>query len=89
MLTLKWLPGPRLATRRHYTGAGRRDGRVPLKGRTVSGLHVENNLRIVERFVNARKANKWESLGWERPCASSGDVPLASGDAPPSQLALF
>jgi hypothetical protein len=36
---------------------------VPLKGRTVSGLHVENNLRIVERFENARKANKWKSLG--------------------------
>jgi hypothetical protein len=62
---------------------------IPLKGRTVSGLHVENNLRIVERFENARKANKWESLGWERPCSSSGDVLLASGDAPPSQLALF
>jgi len=59
---------------------------IPLKGRTVSGLHVENNLRIVERFENARKSNKWESLGWERP---SGDVPFASGDAPPSQLALF
>jgi hypothetical protein len=59
---------------------------VPLKGRTVSGLHVENNLRIVERFENARKSNKWESWGWERP---SGDVPLASGNAPPSQLALF
>ena len=59
---------------------------VPLKGRTVSGLHVENNLCIIERFENARKSNKWESLGWERP---SGDVPLASGGAPPSQLALF
>ncbi|HZO02613.1 MAG TPA: hypothetical protein VFB93_15570 [Burkholderiales bacterium] len=44
---------------------------VPLKGRTVSGLHVENNLHIVERFDTARKANKWESPGWERPCTSS------------------
>ena len=59
---------------------------IPLKGRTVSGLHVENNLRIIERFENARKFNKWESLGWERP---TGDVPLASGNAPPSQLDLF
>ena len=59
---------------------------IPLKGRTVSGLHVENNLRIVERFENAKKSNNWESLGWERP---SGDVPPASGDAPPPQLALF
>jgi hypothetical protein len=62
---------------------------VPLKGRTVSGLHVENNLRIVERFENARKSNKWESLGWERPGASPGDVPLASSGAPPAQIALF
>jgi hypothetical protein len=62
---------------------------IPLRGRTVSGLHVEANLRVVGRFDNARKANKWESPGWERTCASSGDVPLASGDAPPPQLALF
>jgi len=62
---------------------------IPLNGRTVSGLDVANNLRVVEASANAHKTNKWESLGWERPCASSGDVPLASGDAPPSQLALF
>jgi len=61
---------------------------IPLKGRTVSGLDVENNLRVVEASVNARKTNKWESPGWERPCASSGDVPFA-GDSPPSQQALF
>jgi hypothetical protein len=59
---------------------------IPLRGRQVSGLHVENNLRVVERFENARKSNKWKPLGWECP---SGDVPLASGDPPPSQLALF
>jgi len=62
---------------------------IPLKGRTVSGLDVANNLRVVEASANAHKTNKWESPRWERPCASSGDVPLASGDAPPSQLALF
>jgi hypothetical protein len=61
---------------------------VPLKGRTVSGLHVESNLRIIERSENARKSNKWESPGWERP-TSSGDVPLASGEPPPFQGALF
>jgi hypothetical protein len=27
---------------------------IPLKGRTVSGLHVETNLRIIERSENAR-----------------------------------
>jgi hypothetical protein len=62
---------------------------IPLKGRMVSGLHVENNLRIIERSENARKSNKWESLGWERPGASSGDVPLVSGEAPPLQRVLF
>jgi hypothetical protein len=61
---------------------------VPLKGRTVSGLHVENNLRIIERSENARKSNKWES-GWERPGASSGDEPIASDGAPPLQRVLF
>jgi hypothetical protein len=74
----------RTTGRRHVV-----DHIIPLRGRTVSGLHVENNLRVVERFDNARKANKWESLGWERPRASSGEVPRALGDAPPSQLALF
>lgn len=62
---------------------------VPLKGREVSGLHVENNLRIIERSENARKSNRWESPGWERPGASSGDLPLASGGAPPLQRVLF
>ncbi|HEY2781980.1 MAG TPA: hypothetical protein VGI90_14450 [Steroidobacteraceae bacterium] len=62
---------------------------IPLRGRKVSGLHVESNLRIVERSENARKSNKWESLEWERICASSGDVPLASGEAPPMQGVLF
>jgi hypothetical protein len=54
---------------------------VPLMGRTVSGLHVETNLRTIDRSENARKHNKWES-GWEGPC-------VPSGDAPPPQLALF
>ena len=62
---------------------------VPLKGRTVSGLHVENNLRIIERSENARKSNKWESPGWQRPDASSRDTPPASGKAPSVQGVLF
>ena len=62
---------------------------IPLKGRTVSGLHVESNLRIIERSENARKSNKWESSGWERAGASSGDVPLESSEAPPLQRVLF
>src|SRR5688572_15284544 len=35
---------------------------IPLRDRTVSGLHVETNLCVVERFDNAHKSNKWESL---------------------------
>ncbi|MFA6972412.1 MAG: hypothetical protein WC208_13585 [Gallionella sp.] len=31
---------------------------VPLNGKYVCGLHVENNLRIVERFINRSKGNK-------------------------------
>ena len=59
---------------------------IPLKGRAVSGLHIASNLRIVERLENARKSNKWESSGWERP---SGDMPLISGERPPTQIDLF
>jgi hypothetical protein len=62
---------------------------IPLKGRMVSGLHVENNLRIIERSENARKSNKWESLGWERPGSLSGDVPLTSGEVPSLQRVLL
>jgi hypothetical protein len=62
---------------------------IPLRGRKVSGLHVETNLRVIEQFENARKFNKWESPGFERTSTSPGDVPLASADAPPSQLTLF
>jgi hypothetical protein len=65
------------------------DHKIPLKHRMVSGLHVENNLQILERSQNARKSNKWESPGWERPRVSSGDSPVASGGALPSQGILF
>lgn len=33
---------------------------VPLLGRTVSGLHVENNLQVLERRVNRAKSNSFE-----------------------------
>ena len=39
---------------------------IPLQGRTVSGLHVETNLRVIEHHENARKHNAWESPGWQR-----------------------
>lgn len=31
---------------------------VPLRGRLVCGLHVENNLRVITAQVNKLKANK-------------------------------
>jgi hypothetical protein len=31
---------------------------IPLRGKTVCGLHVENNLRAVPHFLNTRKGNK-------------------------------
>ena len=40
---------------------------IPLQGRTVSGLHVETNLRVITHHENARKHNTWESPGWQRP----------------------
>ena len=48
---------------------------IPLQGRTVSGLHVETNLRVIEHHENARKHNAWESPGWQRP--GDGAAPVA------------
>ncbi len=31
---------------------------IPLRGKTVCGLHVENNLRAIPHFLNTRKGNK-------------------------------
>jgi len=56
---------------------------IPLQGRTVSGLHVETNLRVVEHHENARKHNAWESPGWQR----LGDE--AAPVAVPRQGSLF
>lgn len=33
---------------------------IPLRGKDVCGLHVENNLRVVPHFINTRKGNKLE-----------------------------
>jgi hypothetical protein len=33
---------------------------IPLHGRTVSGLHVLGNLRVIRRLENLTKSNKWD-----------------------------
>jgi hypothetical protein len=57
---------------------------IPLQGRTVSGLHFERNLRVVEHHENAVKHNSWESpAGWERPGDEAAPVVV------PRQGSLF
>lgn len=68
--TPKWLTADdRLRMRRMYEEAARKtretgvvhhvDHVVPLNGRTVSGLHVPNNLRIIPATVNLTKGNRY------------------------------
>ena len=33
---------------------------VPLQGKLVSGLHVENNLQVMTKRENCKKSSKWE-----------------------------
>jgi hypothetical protein len=56
---------------------------IPLQGRTVSGLHVASNLRVVEHHENARKHNAWESPEWHLP--GNEGPPVAT----PMQGSLF
>ena len=30
---------------------------IPLRGKTVSGFHVENNLQVIPKFINIAKSN--------------------------------
>lgn len=38
---------------------------VPLVGADVSGLHVENNLRVVPQEINRAKSNRFDLVGGE------------------------
>ena len=38
---------------------------IPLQGKMVSGLHVENNLQYLTRSENAEKNNKFDPEIWE------------------------
>lgn len=33
---------------------------IPLQGKNVSGLHVPENLQVIERSINSKKRNKYE-----------------------------
>ena len=52
--------GNRIAVQIHRAVAV--DHIIPLQGKTVCGLHVENNLRAIPHFLNTRKGNKFEGV---------------------------
>lgn len=36
---------------------------IPLQGKVVSGLHVQNNLRVIPATLNLKKSNKYDAYG--------------------------
>lgn len=42
---------------------------IPLQGKLVSGLHVENNLQYLTKSENSAKCNTFDPERWEEPCS--------------------
>jgi hypothetical protein len=63
----KWANGQKIKTlyaqarvRTKQTGIRHEvDHVIPLQGKTVRGLHVEENLRVITRVENAKKSNRF------------------------------
>jgi hypothetical protein len=40
---------------------------IPLRGELVSGLHVHNNLQLLDHFANKIKSDKFDPWTWVEP----------------------
>jgi 5-methylcytosine-specific restriction endonuclease McrA len=59
---------------------------IPLKGRLVCGLHVENNLQLLTHEENSRKGNRFNPEDFETTLAPSGTSQHSSTPATESPM---